>query len=190
MIVINRLRTLSSASLIIWVRIRRRDFEKALNLRKLKEEIVDRLGNIAAQLKLVQEEEVVTNGGRIDIVWYYTFKLDTPYLGPKLPIVGFEIETSWRTRKRIKGDIFNLLELSPALGVILFLSKGFRDDSQLRGNVDAAKRYVSSFSGFSRILIWTDRDVEKKSTKSFFQNDSNGSGMFKTAFFLLGKPKN
>lgn len=44
--------------------IRQKDFEKALDLRRLKEEIVDRLGNIAAQLKLVQEEEVATNGGR------------------------------------------------------------------------------------------------------------------------------
>ena len=141
--------------------IRQKDFEKALDLRRLKEEIVDRLGNIAAQLKLVQKEEVATNGGRVDLVWYHTFEPNIQHLDPKLPMVGFEIETSWRTRKHIKGDIFNLLELSPALGVILFLSKGFRDDSQLRGNVDAAKRYVSRFSGFSRILVWTDRDVEK-----------------------------
>ena len=139
----------------------REDFEKALDLRKLKQEWVDKLKKISSRLGFISEEEVATNGGRVDLVWYYSFGSELPHLGSKLPLVGFEIETSWRTRKHIKGDIFNLLELSPASGVILFLSEGFKIDSQFRGNIDAAKRYAGGFSGVSRIVIWSEKDVEE-----------------------------
>ena len=54
--------------MVVDMPISKRDFEKALDLRELKEEIVDKLGEIAARFKLAQEEEVATNGGRIDVV--------------------------------------------------------------------------------------------------------------------------
>jgi hypothetical protein len=139
----------------------REDFDKASDLNKLKQQCVNKLEKIASRLGLNQEEEVATNGGRVDLVWYHTFKSATSKIGPRLPLVGFEIETSWRTRKHIKGDIFNLLELSPALGIILFLSEGFKKSSKLRGNVDAARRYAKGFSGLSRVVVWTDKDVEE-----------------------------
>ena len=123
------------------------------DLGKLRQEWIDRLKEIGSKLGFVCEEEVATNSGRVDLVWFYNFNLDLPGLGFKLPVVGFEVETSWRTRKHIKGDVFNLLELSPACGVILFLSRGFKDYLKLRGNVDAAKKYVKSFSGICRILV-------------------------------------
>jgi hypothetical protein len=108
---------------------------------------------------LVQEKEVHTNGGRVDFVWYHVLRESIPQIGGRLPVVGFEVETSWRTRKHIKGDLFNLLELSPALGIILFLSEGFKEEAELNGNVNAAKRYAAGFSGISRIVIWTSKDV-------------------------------
>lgn len=74
----------------------------------------------------------------MDLVWFYGLRTCIPAIGTEIPVVGFEIETSWRTRKHIKGDVFNLLELSPAFGVILFLDEGFINDSKLRGNVEAA----------------------------------------------------
>jgi len=141
--------------------ISEKDFEEATDLRKLGEKWVKKLRILAQKLGLVCSEEVSTNGGRVDLVWFYEFKSSVPHLDSKLPIVGFEIETSWRTRKHIKGDIFNLLELSPACGVILFLSEGFKEDSELHGNIKAAKRYVRGFRGICRILVWTEKDIEE-----------------------------
>lgn len=137
------------------------EYDAALDLNELRKKWVNKLENIATKLGLTQKEEVSTNGGRVDLVWYHAFESDIPQIGDKLPLVGFEIETSWRTRKHIKGDIFNLLELSPALGIILFLSEGFNEESELKGNVNAAQRYTKGFSGLSRILIWTSKNVEE-----------------------------
>jgi len=141
--------------------ISRQEFEEATDLRKLKEKWVEKLRLLAERLGLKCIEEVPTNGGRVDLVWFYEFKPSIPHVSKKLPVVGFEIETSWRTRKHIKGDIFNLLELSPACGVILFLSEGFGEDSKLRGNIKAAKKYVRGFSGICRIFVWTEKEIEE-----------------------------
>ena len=123
------------------------------DLGKLRQEWIDRLKEIGSKLGFVCEEEVATNSGRVDLVWFYNFNLDLPGLGFKLPVVGFEVETSWRTRKHIKGDVFNLLELSPACGVILFLSRGFKDYSKLRGNVDATKNLLKASVGYAEYLF-------------------------------------
>lgn len=135
--------------------------EESLDLNQLRLKWIDKLYSIASKLGLTQKKEVVTNGGRVDLVWYHTFESDLPNIGLELPLVGFEIEASWRTRKHIKGDIFNLLELSPALGIILFLRKGFEDEADLRGNVEAAKKYTRGYSGLSRIAVWTDNEVDE-----------------------------
>ena len=141
--------------------ISEQDFEEALDLRNLKEKWVKKLEALALRLGFKCREEVSTNGGRVDLVWFYEFELELPQIGIELPIVGFEIETSWRTRKHIKGDIFNLLELSPAYGVILFLSEGSKKKSKLRGNVEAAKRYVAGYRGISKIFVWTEKEIER-----------------------------
>jgi hypothetical protein len=139
----------------------KKDFESSPDLNKLKAVWIGKLQEIASKLGVIQEREVHTNGGRIDLVWYYAFEYELPSIGLKLPLLGFEVESSWRNRKHIKGDIFNLLELSPALGVILFLSEGFSDVSKLKGNVEAAKRYAKNYSGVSRIGVWTDKEVDE-----------------------------
>jgi hypothetical protein len=136
-------------------------FEESIDLRELKEKWVEKLKILSEKLGFVCAEEVATNGGRVDLVWFHKFRSIIPYFDDRLPVVGFEIETSWRTRKHIKGDLFNLLELSPACGVILFLSEGFREDLELRGNVEAAKRYISGFKGICRILVLTEKEIEE-----------------------------
>jgi len=141
--------------------INNNESERAIELTDLKKKWLNKLIEIGNMLGFTSLPEVPTNGGRVDLVWFYNFKTKIPSLGDKLPIVGFEIETSWRTRKHIKGDIFNLLELSPSHGVILFLSEGFNDDSELYGNVEAAKKYTSGISGICKIFIWTERNVEE-----------------------------
>ena len=39
----------------------------------------------------------------------------------RLPLVAFEVESSWRTRKHVKGDYLNLADLGASLGVIVLL---------------------------------------------------------------------
>ena len=137
------------------------EFEKATDLRALSEDIVAKLKRIGKELGFESAPEFPTNGGKIDLVWLLNLGHIVGTLPQKVPIVGFEIESSWRTRKHIKGDIFNLLELSPSAGIILFITKGFQSKSKLAGNLDAAKRYISGFSGISRLLVWTDEDVKE-----------------------------
>ncbi|MDQ4145726.1 MAG: hypothetical protein M3198_18675 [Actinomycetota bacterium] len=43
-------------------------------------------------------------GGRIDVVWLTRL----PFRREALPVVAFEVESSWRTRKHVKGDLLNL----------------------------------------------------------------------------------
>ena len=42
----------------------------------------------------------------------------TAFQGP-CALAGFEFESSWRTRKHVKGDYLNLLDLGAAIGVIV-----------------------------------------------------------------------
>lgn len=93
--------------------------------------------------------------GEIDYVWLK----DVPLIG-EIPVIGFEIESSWRTSKHLKGDIFNLLCLNSAVGVVLFLEEGF-DTNELKTHMEAIKRYAEVFSTHSRILAWTEKDIEK-----------------------------
>ncbi len=139
--------------------ISEKEFDEALDFSELKEKYAGRLELIAQKLGFSQKMEVPTNCGRVDFAWFYVCKESVPEIGESLPVVGIEMETSWRTRKHIKGDLFNLLELSPVIGVILFLQEGFKDESELKGNINAAKKMATGFSGFSRIVVWTSDDV-------------------------------
>ena len=121
---------------------------------KLGKKIVGQLHQIANVLGFKQEVEFAIDGSRIDAVWL----MKLPVFG-EIPLVGFEIETSWRTRKHIKGDVFNLLTLKSAIGVIMFLREGFETEEEFRGNFEAARRFADAFSGFSKILIWSEDDV-------------------------------
>ena len=73
--------------------------------------------------------------------------------------VGFEIETSWRSRKHIKGDIFNLQDLSPSLGVIVLCCSANDTPQEIESLRSAAKRYIVKVG--LRILVWSDSDVDK-----------------------------
>lgn len=128
----------------------------------IEEPLADRL--IACGRKLGYEalKEWRTDlGNRIDVVWARPMPTSFPGFSPKelLPVVGFEIESSWRTRKHVKGDIFNLQDLSPALGVIV-LCKGPADsDSEIQSLRSAAERYVKKLG--LRIHIWSDTHADE-----------------------------
>ena len=98
--------------------------------------------------------EYPVQGGRLDVVWLLRPAMTIPGVDEALPIVGFEIESSWRTRKHIKGDYLNLADLGAALGVIVLLGDG--------KDVDATRRFASILVDRpgSRILVWSERDVD------------------------------
>ena len=99
--------------------------------------------------------------GRIDLVWYKETPISLPQTTTrKFPLVGFEIETSWRTRKHIKGDILNFQALKAPLGIIL-------QQTSLEDNVNDVANLIRNVRDFlkelgaNNILIWTDKDLTK-----------------------------
>ena len=144
---------------------RENEFKRISSLTDIYNETIEKLQAIGTKLGFKTENGVRIEGGEIDHVWFIDFGTTLPYFGSKVPIIGFEIETSWRTRKHIKGDIFNLLTLNSAFGIIVFLRRGFRNESQFKGNMDAAKRYVQSFEGARKIFVWSEEDVSKLSNQ-------------------------
>ncbi|MFH0848836.1 MAG: hypothetical protein V1857_04985 [archaeon] len=96
--------------------------------------------------------------GDLDLVWYLEMSLPGLELG-RLPVVGFEIETSWRTRKHVKGDVYNLQQLHPSLSIVILLKKGFKDEGKFRGLLEATKRYAEHAG--CRTLVWTEEELER-----------------------------
>lgn len=81
------------------------EFERTSSLTDIYNEVIQKLEWIRTKLGFKPENGVRIEGGEVDHVWVIDFKTKLPYFGSKIPIVGFEIETSWRTRKHIKGNI-------------------------------------------------------------------------------------
>jgi hypothetical protein len=103
----------------------------------------------------VHREYPVT-GGRIDLVWLWGSQGTVLGLDESgLPILGFEIESSWRTRKHIKGDYLNLFDLAATLGVIVLLGEG--------KDVEATRRLAEVLVDRPgpRIVIWTEDDARR-----------------------------
>ncbi len=99
--------------------------------------------------------------GRIDLVWYVEIPVMLPQTQTtRYPSVGFEIETSWRTRKHIKGDIQNLKELKAPLGVILQLTSSKDYPTEVANLIRNVKDFLKG-SGSSNILIWTEEDLTR-----------------------------
>ncbi|MEM3700675.1 MAG: hypothetical protein QXL57_07420 [Candidatus Bathyarchaeia archaeon] len=140
---------------------RKKESKRAAPLTDVYINAIQKLQVIGNKLGFKTEDGVRIEGGEVDHVWFIDFGANLPYFGSKIPVVGFEIETSWRTRKHIKGDVFNLLTINSAFGIILFLRQGFRSESQFKGNVNAAKRYVRTFEGRKKIFVWSEEDLSE-----------------------------
>lgn len=67
--------------------------------------------------------------------------------------MGFEVESSWRTRKHIKGDLLNLMDLQPALGIIVLAGDGRKVEATKKFARTLVKRHAS------RIEVWDETDV-------------------------------
>lgn len=139
---------------------KKHEIKRTSSLTDIYNEVIEKLQRIGTKLGFKVENGVRIEGGEIDHVWFLDFGTPLPYFGHKIPIVGFEIETSWRTRKHIKGDIFNLITLNSAFGVVLFLKGGFRSEPEFKGNMDAARRYVESFESRRKIFVWSEEEVD------------------------------
>ncbi len=78
--------------------------------RKLNTEITQALVQAGRRMGLMVSTEYPVPGGRLDVVWSQNLPLPFPKLDSPIHLVGFEVESSWRTRKHVKGDLLNLLE--------------------------------------------------------------------------------
>jgi hypothetical protein len=129
---------------------------------EIEEPLADRLVACGRQLGYEAVKEWRTDlGNRIDVVWAKPLPTAFPGFAEEtlLPVVGFEIESSWRTRKHVKGDIFNLQDLSPALGIIV-LCKGRADsDVEIQSLRVAAERYIRKLG--LRIHVWSDAHADE-----------------------------
>ena len=76
--------------------------------------------------------EYPVRGGRLDVVWTWAPPSPFPGLERPVPVVGFEIESSWRTRKHVKGDLLNLQDAGVGLGIIVLGGSEPKDDGLRR----------------------------------------------------------
>jgi hypothetical protein len=99
--------------------------------------------------------------GRIDLMWYLELPVALPQMDMKtIPVVGFELETSWRTRKHIKGDILNLLTASLPVGIIIQQTGDEGDHQRVQNLIRNTQSYIKK-SGKSTIFVWTNSDVRE-----------------------------
>ena len=116
-----------------------------------------RLTRIIAEIGNSMEFEVVTDygvpGGQLDLVWSWVPPSPVPGLVAPVPVVGFEIEPGWQTRKHVKGDLLNLRDAGVALGIIVLAGVDPDDDSLRRFATALVNRPGP------RILIWTEEDL-------------------------------
>ena len=105
------------------------------------------------RLGLEAVTEYPVPGGRIDVVWLWRPPSPIPGIADPLPVAGFEVESSWRTRKHIKGDLINLQDLSCAFGVIVLLGEG--------SDVESTRRFASQLVDRPgcRIVVWSEADL-------------------------------
>jgi len=119
----------------------------------LNQELTALLVEVGQQMGWTVRTEYRVPGGRLDVVWLWEPATPIPGVADPIPIVGFEIESSWRTRKHVKGDLLNLQDAGVSLGVIVLAGADTRDDSLRRFAIALVDRPGA------KVLIWTDADV-------------------------------
>lgn len=102
--------------------------------------------------------EYAVPGGRRDVVWLWEPPSPIPGVVGAIPVAGFEIESSWRTRKHVRGDLLNLQDAGVALGVIVLAGADARDESLRRFAETLVDRPGPT------VLVWTHDDVRALGT--------------------------
>ena len=116
--------------------------------------VVADLAAKGAELGFSVQHEYPVQGGRLDVVWLMPTLAALPGTTTAPPVVGFEVESSWRTRKHLKGDYLNLYDLGAALGVLVLLGDG--------PEVEATRRFAQTLVDRPgpRVLVWSEQDVQ------------------------------
>jgi hypothetical protein len=127
--------------------------EKPPDVAVVNRELTRRIAEAGERLGFEVATEYPVPGARIDVVWSLRPPDPIPHFDGAIPVVGFEIESSWRTRKHVKGDFLNLQDAGLALGIIVLAGSGKKDDS-----LRQFARVLADRPG-TKVLIWTDHDV-------------------------------
>lgn len=122
---------------------------------------IEQLVEQGRTLGLESVTEYPVPGGRIDVVWLWRPASEIPGVADPLPVAGFEVESSWRTRKHIKGDLINLQDLACAFGAIVLLGEG--------ADVESTRRFASQLVDRpgSRIVVWSETDLAELAGRTF-----------------------
>lgn len=121
-------------------------------------ELTQTLVDVGKRMGFITVTEYVVPGGRLDVVWLWEPTSPIPGVVAAVPFAGFEIESSWRTRKHVKGDLLNLQDAGVALGVIVLAGADARDESLRRFAETLVDRPGPT------VLVWTHDDVRALGT--------------------------
>jgi hypothetical protein len=127
--------------------------ERSHEAHELNFELMQLVAEAGRRMGFDVRTEYPVPGGRLDVVWSLKPKDPIPHFDGTIPVVGFEIESSWRTRKHVKGDLLNLQDCGVALGVIVLAGSRNRDDS-----LRTFARTLVDRAGV-KVLVWTEEDV-------------------------------
>lgn len=120
---------------------------------EVNQELTRLLVEVGQRMGLATVAEYAVPGGRLDVVWLWEPPAPIPGVLEPIAVAGFEIESSWRTRKHVKGDLLNLQDAGVALGVIVLAGADARDESLRRFATSLVDRPGAT------ILVWTHDDV-------------------------------
>lgn len=132
--------------------------------------VTDFLAEIGRSLEFEVVIDYGVQGGRVDLVWSWVPPSPVPGLVAPVPVVGFEIESGWQTRKQVKGDLLNLRDAGVALGVIVLAGADPTDDSLRRFATALVNRPGP------RILIWTEEDLNALAAEQPLAEVVDGDG--------------
>lgn len=121
-------------------------------------ELTQTLVEVGSRMGFTSVTEYAVPGGRLDVVWLWEPPSPIPGVVGAVPVAGFEIESSWRTRKHVKGDLLNLQDAGVALGVIVLAGADARDESLRRFAETLVDRPGQA------VLVWTHDDVRALGT--------------------------
>ncbi len=121
-------------------------------------ELTQTLVDVGRRMGFTTATEYAVPGGRLDVAWLWEPLSPIPGVVGAIPVAGFEIESSWRTRKHVKGDLLNLQDAGVALGVIVLAGADARDDSLRRFAETLVDRPGPT------VLVWTHDDVRALGT--------------------------
>ena len=147
--------------------VKKPDFIKRKDhLYKLTQETINKVTTLGKVLGFKSMRKWRIPNAELDLVWYvdvpFKFSLFAKY-DNKCPVAAFEIETSGRTEKHLKGDIVNLILFPTFLSVIILLKEGYntRDTTiTYKGNKKTVEQLSKVLTG-GKVQVWDIEDIDK-----------------------------